>query len=91
MRLDAIPELFQIRADLDRVRLNIPADLPPRSAGAVEAHLLTAYDAISAAYSELLDVELGVMRKSLADAPDVKAMRARITDADRAVAQDGRS
>ncbi len=78
MRFDVVTEVFQVRAEVDRLLDSIPEELPDRAAGSVEAHLEAARDSLTAAYRDLLDAELGILRKKVADFPALKAIRDRV-------------
>lgn len=88
-RYSHVPRLAAVKTELDQIRRTLPTTLPARAAGAIEAHLLTAYDAVAAALSEMVDAEMPLREAVDAD-PPVPA-GATVTEDDRAVAADGRA
>lgn len=71
-RTQACLRLGDARSTIEAIRLALP-NLPARTAGAVDAHLLTAFDSISAASGLIADVPLTEAERQQAEQVEARA------------------
>lgn len=71
-RTKACLQLGDVRSTIEAIRIAMPS-LPARTAGAVDAHLLTAFDSIAAASGLIADVPLTEAEREQAEQVEARA------------------